>query len=365
MQLDEYRSEKLVQGLCSRIAELARALGREVALMEVCGTHTMEIARHGLRALLPDSLRLLSGPGCPVCVTSARELDRAVVVAELPGVTVATFGDMFRVPGSRGSLEEASARGAKVRIIYSPFEAVEAARAEPESEVVLLGVGFETTAPAIAAALRHARATGVGNFSVLPLMKLIPPALRALLAGRDDGAGIDGLLLPGHVSAVLGAAPYEFIPREFGVPCAVTGFEPVDILQGIASLLEQLSRGRAEVANVYRRVVADDGNAHARVVMSEVFSTGDAEWRALGTISSSGLEPAGEYAELDARKKFPLDVPEPEEPAGCLCGRVLTGRALPRECALFGASCTPEKPVGPCMVSSEGACAAHFRYGIE
>jgi hydrogenase expression/formation protein HypD len=241
------------------------------------------------------------------------------------------------------------------------MDALAAARAEPECETVFLGIGFETTAPALAAALRRARADGLSNLSLLPMGKLVPPALRAILA--DGRAKVDGLLLPGHVSAILGVAPYEFIPREFRVPCVITGFEPVDILDGIRRLLEQEAEGRAEVEIGYRRAVSPQGNPTARALMAEVFTPCDAEWRALGVIPASGLALSPAYASADAARKFPVEVPEAKGDPGCRCGEILTGRAQPYDCALFGKSCTPDEPVGPCMVSSEGACAAHFKYG--
>jgi len=374
MRLESYRSAELARGIARRIGELAARLDRPVALMEVCGTHTVALARHGLKTLLPPTLRLLSGPGCPVCVTAQRDLDRAIALAAPDGERprrLLTFGDMLRVPGSAGSLETARARGAKVEIVYSPFAAVEAARAAPEKEIVFLGVGFETTAPAIAAMLQAARAEKLANLSVLPLLKVLPPALRALLASGEAGAPrLDGLLLPGHVSAIIGARPYEFLAREFGLPGVIAGFEPVDILDGIRLLLEQLVARRAAIEIAYRRVVAPEGNPEARRLLAEVFAPADAEWRGLGLIPGSGLRLAPEYAAFDADARFPLAAAaaaatgaDSSARSGCRCGEILRGRLEPRGCPLFGRACTPERPLGPCMVSSEGACAAEFQYG--
>jgi len=363
MRLESYRSPELSRRLAARIAVLAREAGREIAIMEVCGTHTMSIARCGLRSLLPANIRLLSGPGCPVCVTAQRDLDRAVAIATQHPVQVVTFGDLFRVPGTQGSLEQAKAAGARVITAYSPLAALEAARAEPATQTVFIGIGFETTAPAIAATLQRAHTEGLENLSVLSLCKLVPPALRAILTGGQ--ARIDGFLLPGHVSVVLGTQPYAFVPAEFGVPCVITGFEPVDILQGLVMLLEQMHGRRAAVEIAYRRAVSPDGNPSARALLAEVFAPCDAEWRALGTIPASGLALTPAYTLFDAARRFPVDLPEPAPQKGCMCGEILTGRAAPADCPLFGKTCTPETPVGPCMVSSEGACAAHYLYGAR
>jgi hydrogenase expression/formation protein HypD len=361
MRLESYRSPELTRRLAGRIAVLAREAGRDLAVMEVCGTHTMSIARCGLRSLLPENLRLLSGPGCPVCVTAQRDLDRAIAIATQHPVRVVTFGDLFRVPGTQMSLEQAKAAGARIVTAYSPLAALEAARAEPAAQTVFLGIGFETTAPALAATLKRARAEGLGGFSILSLCKLVPPALRAIL--RSGQARIDGLLLPGHVSVVLGSRPYAFIPAEFGVPCVIAGFEPVDILQGLAMLLEQLREGRAAVEIAYRRAVSPDGNPAARALLAEIFTPCEAEWRALGAIPASGLALAPEYESYDAERRFPVTLPKTAPANGCRCGEILTARAAPRDCPLFGKTCTPGSPVGPCMVSSEGACAAHYLYG--
>ncbi len=355
----DFRDPGLAAGLLGRIRSL---LGdRRVSLMEVCGTHTMAIGKHGLRSMVPPGLRLLSGPGCPVCVTDQEDIDRAVAIALEHPVTVATFGDMFRVPGSRMSLEKARSEGAEVKMVYSPANALESALRDPSREVLFLGVGFETTTPTVAATLERARKAGVENFSILSLGKTVPPALDAILSG--GGAEIDGFLLPGHVCAVTGTAPFRFLAEKYGKPGVVTGFEPLDILQGIVMLLEMIRRGRPAVEIQYTRVVRPEGNPRARAVVEEVFRPRDVKWRSIGVIPLSGLAPAEGWEEFDGAARFPVEVPPPRENPACLCGKVLMGAALPGDCPLFGKTCLPESPVGPCMVSSEGTCAAHYKYG--
>jgi hydrogenase expression/formation protein HypD len=341
-------------------AAAARLAPREITLMEVCGTHTMAIARQGLRALFPPNVRLISGPGCPVCVTPQGTIDRMVALARIPGVTIATFGDMLHVPGTESSLERERARGADVRVVYSPMEALARARQDASREVVFLAVGFETTAPTIAGTLLAARAEGVKNFTVAVAGKVVPPALEALL-GFDDLA-LDGLLCPGHVSVIIGARAYEFIPLEHGIPCAIAGFEAGEILAGVASLADQLADGRAEVENLYPAWVKPEGNPRAQAAIAAVFETADAEWRGIGVIPGSGYCLRPEWSEFDAFARFAIPEMQAPEPAGCRCGEVLRGSARPRDCALFGAVCTPQNPIGPCMVSSEGSCAAEFKY---
>ena len=346
--------------------DLFRGIGRLIhqptTLMEVCGTHTMVASRSGLRDRLPGELRLLSGPGCPVCVTPAETIDQLLAMAAEPGVTIATFGDMIHVPGSRSSLSRMRSRGRDIQVVYSPLEALELARRRPSRLVVFMGVGFETTAPTVAATILRAAGEGLSNFLVLAAFKQIPPAMCAL-AGSDE-TRIHGFLCPGNVSAIIGAAPYEPLALEHGIPCAVTGFEPTDMLEGIFMLLRQMREGRSEVEIQYRRVVSHDGNTTAGELMGRVFQTCDARWRGIGLIPDSGLELAGAFCEHDARHRIPTEVPKaPDLPAGCSCGEVLRGRLIPPECPLFGRGCSPENPVGPCMVSSEGACAAYFNHG--
>jgi hydrogenase expression/formation protein HypD len=335
--------------------------------MEVCGTHTMAAARAGLRSLLPAGVRLVSGPGCPVCVTPVGYVDHALALAARPGTIVVTFGDLVRVPGSRPdprapapTLARARAEGADVRVVYSPLEAIAIARREPAREVVFLGVGFETTAPLVASVVLTAAREGVANLSVLGAHKTMPAAMRLL--ARSGEVTLDGFLCPGHVSVVTGPELYEPIAREARKPCVVAGFEPVEMLRGLAALVRQAEGGRSEVENQYPGVVRPGGNAKARAVTAEVLEPGDAAWRGLGTIPGSGLAIRDAYARFDAARRFDVALPAPREPRGCRCGDVLRGAIDPTECALFGASCTPETPDGACMVSSEGACAARYHH---
>lgn len=352
------RDPALAEKLLRKIRSLH---GGEVSLMEVCGTHTMAIGRHGLRGMVPSWLRLLSGPGCPVCVTTQEDIDRAVAIALEHPVTVTTFGDMFRVPGTRMSLERARSEGASVKMVYSPADALALARRDPSREVLFLGVGFETTTPTVAAAVLEAARLGVKNFSILPLAKTVPPALDAILSSGK--AKVDGFILPGHVCAITGTAPFLFLAEKYGKPGVVTGFEPVDILQGVAMLLEMIRRGGPSVGIQYKRVVSPEGNPRAREVVEKVFRPCDAAWRSIGTIPLSGLALARGFEEFDGSVRFPVSLHESREDPACLCGDVLMGAALPADCPLFGKVCLPENPVGPCMVSSEGTCAAHYKYG--
>jgi hydrogenase expression/formation protein HypD len=359
--LEEFRDAERVRKVAAAAGAVAPA-DRTFTFMEVCGTHTMSVARYGLRKLLPPNVRLISGPGCPVCVTPKEYVDHAVALAREPGVTVATFGDMMRVPGSSTDLLRLQAEGADVRVVYSARDALAFSRAEPDRRVVFLGVGFETTAPTVAATVKEAAAAGIRNYYVLAAHKLIPPAMRALCESGD--VSLDGFLCPAHVSAIIGADSYEFIVRDFGLACAVAGFEPVDILQGIYLLLKQYADGKRCVDNQYSRVVKWEGNPRAREVQAEVFEVCDSRWRGLGDLPGSGLAIREGYAALDA--VHALDV-EPEETIpdrGCICGDVLTGVKVPADCPLFGEECTPEQPVGPCMVSSEGSCAAAYKYEL-
>ncbi len=342
---------------------LARYLPRPLTLMEVCGTHTVNIFRFGLRALFPEGLTLLSGPGCPVCVMPPEEVDFLIRASLEPGVMVALFGDLLRVPGSKESFKEARARGAQIRLIYSPLEAVDLAEAYPDKKVVLAGVGFETTAPAQAVAIIEARKRGLKNFLFFSALRLIPPALRALLS--DPETRLDGLILPGHVSTVIGSRAYEFIPREFGIPGVITGFEARDILEGLLLLLKLISQEKPAIEIQYRRVVTPEGNPWGRRIMAEVFLPDEGRWRGLGVIPESKLRLKEELADFEAEKVLDLPLEPSSEPPGCRCGDILRGRRRPPECPLFGRVCTPESPRGPCMVSSEGACAAYFRFEVE
>ncbi len=343
-------------------AAAASKTGGTVNFMEVCGTHTMAIAASGMRRLLPKELRMLSGPGCPVCVTSQGDIDRVLALAGLPDVIITTFGDMMKVKGSKGlDLNSMRERGADVRVVYSPLDAVALAEANPGREVVFIGVGFETTAPVIAAAVARAKKLGLKNFSSTAFFKLVPPALEMLLSDPENR--IHGFMLPGHVSAIIGLAPYRFVAEKRRVPCVVTGFEPLDILAGINMLLRQVVSGEPRVEDEYFRAVPQDGNPAARKLMAEAFTVSAASWRAIGTLKGTGLSFSKAYAAFDAVKKFRVPYKDAPEPKGCLCGQILLGKALPPDCRLFGKACTPSSAVGPCMVSSEGACAAWFKYG--
>lgn len=343
-------------------AEASARTGGRVNFMEVCGTHTMAIAASGMRRLFPKELRMLSGPGCPVCVTSQGDIDRVLALASVPGVIITTFGDMMKVKGSKGlDLNSMRERGADVRVVYSPLDAVGMAAAEPARQVVFIGVGFETTAPVIAGAVARARKAGLKNFSSTAFFKLVPPALELLLSDPENR--IHGFMLPGHVSAIIGPEPYRFVAEKYRVPCVIAGFEPLDILAGINMLLKQVVSGEPRVEDEYFRAVREGGNPAALKLMSEVFTVCAASWRAIGTVKATGLEFSEEYAAFDAVKRFRIPYSEAPEPKGCLCGQILLGKALPPDCPLFGKACTPSCAVGPCMVSSEGACAAWFKYG--
>ena len=344
------------------VAEAIRArAARPVRLMEFCGGHTHAILRFGIPSLLPDTVDLRSGPGCPVCVTAAADLDRAIALAQVPDVILTTFGDMIRVPGSRTSLAEAKASGADVRVVYSPLDALQVARQNPERPVVFLGVGFETTAPMVASAVLGAEGDGLENFSVFSTHKLTPPATLAIL---DSGeVALDGVIGPGHVTTIIGADAWRFLPDEHQMGCAIAGFEPLDLLRAILALVTMIEEESPRVDNTYARSVRPEGNVAAQQAMDRVFKVADAEWRGFGTIPDSGLTVAERFARFDAARRFSIEVPPAREPSGCRCGDVLRGVLLPPECPLFADACTPHSPVGPCMVSAEGACAAYYRYG--
>lgn len=352
-----FKDPKLARGLIETIHRLAP---EHATLMEVCGTHTVAIARNGIRDLMPEGLRLASGPGCPVCVTCNRDIDTVIALARIPNVTITTFGDMTRVPGSTSSLLAEQAAGRSVEIVYSPLDALAFAKAHPEREVVFVGVGFETTTPLVAMAIKRAKAMGLSNFTVFAAHKNMPGALELLVG--DPTLELDALILPGHVSTIIGAEPYRFLAEKYGIPGVITGFEPVDVLQGIAMLVRQLHEGRAEIEIAYARGVMPEGNPVALAAIDEVFETCTATWRGLGDIPGSGYRIRDEFANFDAVRRFEPDVEPTRDPKGCRCGDVLRARIASNECPLFRTVCTPENPVGPCMVSSEGSCAAYYRY---
>lgn len=344
-----------------RIEELSGQMGRPVKFMEVCGTHTVSAFRSGLRSLLPESVGLLSGPGCPVCVTPTGYLDKAIALGGKPDVIITTFGDMMRVPGSESSLEREKAMGADIRIIYSPMDALGVAEENKDKTVVFLGVGFETTTPAVAWTIKHAAAQGVGNFAVLSAHKTIPEAMLALVSGGE--VALDGFMCPGHVTVITGTSIYEALACEHGMPCVVTGFEAADMAKGVEMLLEQVADGRAEVEIEYSRSVSREGNVRALEACDEVFEKCDVEWRGFGVIPGSGLKIRDKYSAIDAGIRFgDPELPEPSDDSACRCGDVLRGVCLPPDCPLFGKACTPSDPVGACMVSSEGSCAAYYKY---
>ncbi|MBI5606545.1 MAG: hydrogenase formation protein HypD [Deltaproteobacteria bacterium] len=355
--LSEYRDKDLAGKLIAAIRAESR---KSIRLMEVCGTHTVSIFRHGIRQLLPPTIRLISGPGCPVCVTATEEIDRAVRLAGNPEVMVTTFGDLVRVPGSHSSLQQERARGADVRMVYSSFDALKLARENPNKKVVFLAIGFETTAPTIAAAVLEAQRSGLENFYILSAHKLLPPALAALL--NSGNLNIQGFIYPGHVTTVIGTSAYETVARTYKVPGVVCGFEPVDILETILLLVRQVEQDQARVEIQYKRGATAEGNSKARAVLNQVFVPCDAPWRGLGLIPGSGLTLRPEYRTLAAEDHFDLDVPPAQDHPGCACGEVLLGAKTPPECKLFRKVCRPDSPIGPCMVSTEGTCAAYFKY---
>jgi len=354
---EEYRDPQIAQKI---VEQIKAASLKQIRLMEVCGTHTMSIFKSGIRQLLPETISLLSGPGCPVCVTAQNEIDAFIALSRIEDVIITTFGDLIKVPGTNSSLQTERAGGRDIRIVYSTFDALEIAKKNPKKNVVFLGVGFETTAPTIAASILAAKEMNLGNYFVISAHKLVPPALVALMATRE--VNINGFLLPGHVSVVIGTRAYQPFFKQHQTPCAIAGFEPLDILQAILILVEQIESGAPQLTNGYRRAVTFEGNVKAQKIMQDVFEIVDVKWRGIGTIPESGLKIRKEFAAFDAQKEFAIIVPESKEPKGCVCGEILTGIKNPTECPLYQKACTPMNPVGPCMVSSEGTCAAYYRY---
>ncbi len=350
---------RAVSGLVRQIEDAATRLGREATIMEVCGTHTHTVAGAGLRRMMPPGIRLVSGPGCPVCVTPVGFLDRALALARLPDTVLCTFGDLMRVPSSTISLEQARAEGLDIRIVYSPRDAVAIAKENPDKRVIFLAVGFETTVPTFAAAMAEAEQLEIANFLILPGNKVIPPAMVALV--EDPDLSVDGFLLPGHVSVLTGWEVFRFLAETHGVPGAVVGFSPTDVLRGVLELLEQNIDGRAETKNLYSRVVSPEGNTAAYELVERFFEPAADDWRGFGEIPASGLALRPEWIHRDA-SRIAVEVPPPVEPVGCRCGDVLRGVIDPPECPLFDSGCSPDTPVGACMVSSEGTCSAWFRH---
>ncbi|MBU1006823.1 MAG: hydrogenase formation protein HypD [Candidatus Omnitrophica bacterium] len=356
--IDEFRNNEIVKRLSGAIHERVKGM-RPVNIMEVCGTHTMSICKFGIRELLPAGVKLSSGPGCPVCVTPKSYIDKAIAFCDISGITVATFGDMMKVPGSSCRLADLTARG-KVRVVYSCMDAAEMAEKNPDRKIIFLGVGFETTTPTVAATVAYAKKRNLKNFFVYAGHKIILPAMTALC--NDRQVNISGFLCPAHVSAIIGTRPYDVIAKKYNIPCVITGFEPTDILQGILMILNQVASKMPKVENQYKRVVRNAGNKKALTLMNEVFASEDSEWRGIGILPKSGLILNKRYASFDAEKVFNLPKVMTRPDKGCICGSVLKGIKAPPECGLFAKKCTPDTPVGACMVSGEGTCAAYYRY---
>ncbi len=356
--VDEYRKKDLIISVSEKLKAVSK---KEIVLMEVCGGHTMAIQRFGLHSLLPQNVHLISGPGCPVCVSSQHFIDMAMAYSKIPGVIITTYGDLIRVPGSTTSLEKERANGSDVRIVYSVLESLEIAKNNSEKKIIFLGIGFETTAPLTAAAILQAKKENIANFFVLSAHKVMPPVMKALV---EEGVKIDGFIAPGHVTAITGTAIYNELAEMCGLGVVVSGFEPVDMMQAILMLTEQIESCTPKVEIQYQRVVHTEGNKIAQQMLEDVFELRDDRWRGLGVIPKSGLGIRYELSSFDAEKQFHVDVPESTEPKGCICGQILRGLKTPVDCGLFGKKCTPADPVGACMVSGEGTCATYFKYRV-
>jgi hydrogenase expression/formation protein HypD len=353
---DEYRNKALILQVAGELRKISK---KEMVIMEVCGGHTMAIHRFGLHSLLPANVRLVSGPGCPVCVSGRDFLDKAIAYSRLPDTILATYGDLIRVPGSFTSLEKEKAEGRDIRIVYSSLDALAIAKAYPGKRVIFLGIGFETTAPATAAAILQAEKDHTSNFMVLSAHKIMPPAMEALVT---EGVKINGFIAPGHVSAITGTSMYNFLAEKHALGVVVAGFEPADLMLSILILVRQFESGKPEVEIQYRRVVRKEGNPMASKLMEQVFELKEDHWRGLGNISQSGLKIRPEFSSWNAEIQIPMEIPHTGEPEGCICGQILRGVQIPPECRLFARSCTTDNPVGACMVSSEGTCATYYKY---
>ena len=356
--VDEYRKKELILSIAEKLKAIST---QELVLMEVCGGHTMAIHRFGLHSLLPSNIHLISGPGCPVCVSGQHFIDTAMAYSKLPGVIITTYGDLIRVPGSYTSLEKERANGSDIRIVYSVLESLDIAKNNPEKKVVFLGIGFETTAPATAAAILQAKQENILNFFVLSAHKVMPPVMKALV---EEGVKIDGFIAPGHVSAITGTAIFDELASECGLGVVVSGFEPVDMMQAILMLVMQIESGKQRVEVQYQRVVHPEGNKTAQRMLEEVFELRDDQWRGLGMIPKSGLKIREELKAFDAEVQFDVEIPASTEPKGCICGQILRGLKTPIDCPLFGKKCTPSDPIGACMVSGEGTCATYYKYRV-
>jgi len=355
--VDEFRNNEYSQKL---VEKLNQCSGEKLNIMEVCGSHTMAIFRYGIRDVLPANINLISGPGCPVCVTPQSYIDTALALAEKENVIIATFGDMMKVPGKKGSLTQKKAAGADVRIVYSPMDCLDMALKNPSKKIAFLSVGFETTAPMTAVTVMEAKKENISNLFFFTAHKIVPPAMEALVQDKD--LKIDGFLLPGHVCAIIGTKPFEFLSRDYHIPGVVTGFEPIDILQGLNTLVTLMSQKEFRIENDYKRIVKTEGNPIAMEYLKKVFNNVESSWRGMGRIPNSGLEFNCEYEDFDALRHFQIDYEDYDGSPGCKCGEILKGKIKPIDCPLFKKLCTPENPVGSCMVSSEGTCAAYYRY---
>ena len=360
-KLTKAQEREFARELVAEIGELAASTGRRLRFMEVCGTHTVAIFRAGLRQILPETVELVSGPGCPVCVTPDDYMDKAIAYAERDDVIIATFGDMLKVPGSKSSLNEAKTNGADIRIVYSPMDSIQIAKDNPNKKVIFLAVGFETTAPTAAATVLAAEQQGITNLYMLSAQKLVPPVMETLL--NDEEVHVDGFILPGHVSVVTGTGVYEPVISKYHVPGVVTGFEPLQILRGLYRLVQQVVKGEAKVENEYTDVVKAEGNPVSMAITGKVYEPCDTGWRGMGIVPLSGLKMRQEYARFDIEQVLPVEVETVTKKTACRCGEVLRGIVTPQECPLFGKACVPTHAIGPCMVSVEGVCAAWYKYG--
>lgn len=359
--IDEFRGSAIAKRIAKQISGVAKDLGSQT-IMEVCGTHTMAIHRFAIRDLIPENIKLISGPGCPVCVTPKDFIDRSISFARLKNTIITSFGDMLRVPGSNGSLESLRREeGRDIKVVYSPLDSLEFAKENLEKKVIFLGIGFETTAPCVAATIIEAKENNIKNFFVYCGHKLMPPVMLALVSGNK--IAINGFICPAHVSTIIGARPYEFIVRHYLTPCVICGFEPLDILQGILMLLSQLKTKESKVEIQYKRVAKREGNVEALELLRQVFEVSDSTWRGIGFVPDSGLRINRDFEEFDAERNFSVEVEEFPEDNGCICGDILQGMKVPSDCPLFKNLCSPENPQGACMVSSEGTCAAYYKYG--
>lgn len=356
--VDEYRDPVFAKDIIKKIHANS---SKKIRLMEVCGTHTMSIFKHGIRSILPNNITLLSGPGCPVCVTAQNEIDAFIELSRKKDIIITTFGDLIRVPGSGSSLQHERANGRDIRIVYSSFDAIEIAKENPDKKIVFIGVGFETTAPTIAASVLAAKQMQINNYFVFASHKLTPPALLALMTTK--GVNIDGFILPGHVSVITGTKAYKSVVEKYNIASAIAGFEPADILLAILMLIKQTNSCSPKLENAYGRAVAPNGNIKARQIMYQVYKKSDAHWRGIGVIPESGLDFNDEFVSFDAKKTFEIKLSENKGPKGCACGEILMGIKTPLDCSLYKKTCTPINPIGPCMVSSEGTCAAYYKYG--